>query len=1039
MKLFDRKTHQPVEVPDDQLHDALASGAVGAPVGTPIPVRMDGRVGAVPIENLGRAIAGGAEVVPQSVYDKAELQAQYGDAGHAAEALGAEALDTATLGLSNAAIGTIGGQGVRESIRKSQQAHPLATGVGTALGIAAPVAADVLSGGALTPEVAAAVGEKVVARGAEGLAARGVARAGEGVVARGAEAGAAGAAGEIGAGEALARVEPAAAVRAPAPAVEGVLEDAPRGLRGVGPEMQGEVVPNGPGLPAPAPGELPGGPPTNILPSGALARTPIEGMLEPPLTKLPGIAQEIEAEIQRIPRALKAPRPIRALPEHIASAVHDVPEFADVAGTPHTPFEAPQAPPTPEVAAASAARAQRIEEAAKVVEEAREAGADAERAAAQAAGKGVVRQVIETSLFGPTRLVNSAGDAVENAVRGIIGREAETALGRIAQDAVAKAARGAVEGGIYNVGNEVGHQFLQDDPDLSGERLASAWFNGALLGGGFGLGVGAIGRGTQEALSRVVGNEGVAKYLTDKAGEHMWHAAGPTKKMSAEAEKYAGGVAKVGNLIRQDAEQLLGRTPRTREEMAQLAELMQKKHNGELDAVLSRLDDVVTAKDSPSLGDVLRHIDSVEKDLKSRAVATGPIEAFKERIIDALGARDKLTGEIDRNARMTFKQLRDFRATSDEYSKFNSTADNATRDGFRQIRRKLENQIEETAQPHLNEAGGSLLKDYKAAKAGYQAGKLLEKASASGVSAEKSNLFTSLSDKLFGLGAATVLGHTTGPVGAFVGEKAAELASKYVRKNFDFVVSDVLAKLANVAKGAHVLDAAQVTNERVQRRMEQGLGAVKKGLDGKPLPERPPTGGPQSFEERRDMLLRIAAQHEAVVEHLQQVTSPLDKAAPNVAGALYSASLRTVVYLMDALPKPPKPSPNSLTPHLDMKDWQPSDPDKAAFNRKFDMAVHPEAALALVAAGALTPQHVEALDATHPKMKADMSAKLRKELDMRTKPVPAGMRSSIRLFLGVPQVDPSLARMMQANYAPPQKAQSGLKKPIKLPDNTSLQ
>jgi hypothetical protein len=262
-------------------------------------------------------------------------------------------------------------------------------------------------------------------------------------------------------------------------------------------------------------------------------------------------------------------------------------------------------------------------------------------------------------------------------------------------------------------------------------------------------------------------------------------------------------------------------------------------------------------------------------------------------------------------------------------------------------------------------------------------------------------------------------------------------ASKQIRKNFDFVVSDVLAKLANVAKGAHVLDAAQATSERVQKRMNQGLNAVRKGLDGKAVGEAPLVPGPKSFEDRRDLLLNLAAQHEGVMEHLGVVTAPLNRAAPGVAASLNSAALRTVVYLMDALPKPPSPKA-SLTPAVDAKAWAPSDPAKAAFNRKWDMAVHPEMAPSIIAAGALTSDHVHALNVTHPKMKADMAAKIQKDLDRRTKAVPARMRSSVKLFLGVPSVDKSLGRMFQDNHEPAPPAKSGLRKPLKLTDNTSL-
>jgi hypothetical protein len=791
--------------------------------------------------------------------------------------------------------------------------------------------------------------------------------------------------------------------------------------------------------------------PVRLAPSEFQAPAAAKGSLfdlRPTIDPDAGIRAVLE-EAGGKPISIVAKRARLTLGEEIGEiAVKDVPEISEVLGAAKEAAKTERLATAAKMAeeaggaqvleaqaaaeqATQAAQLQRIENAAQAVAEARASGVAAERAAAEASGKGVVRQTVETALFGPTRVVNGAGEAVENAVRNIIGREAETALGRIAQDAVVKAARGAMEGGIYGLGNEAGHQFLQDDPDLSGERLASAWFHGAVLGGGFGLATGALGRGAKEAINRAVGNEGIAKFLSDKAGEHMWHAAGGTKAMSANATKYAGGVAKVGNLIRNDAEQIMGRTPRTREELAELAGLMQEKHAATLDAVLNRLDENVVGKDRVKLKDLTDAVKKLEDELKGRAANHAPLTSFKENVVDALGARDKLTGEINYNAPVSFKQLREFRRTVDESSKFTSNNPDAVRNSFRQLRHTLENEIETAAEPFLSKAGGSLLNDYKAAKAGYQAGKLLEKASASGVAAQNTNQFLSLTDKIFGIGAGAVVGHAAGPIGGFMSHQLAGYASKQVRKNFDFVVSDVLAKLANVAKGAHVLDAAQATSERVQKRMDQGMRSISKALDGKDVGAVPVVAGAATYEERSALILNAAAQHEGVLEHLNNVTSPLNRAAPNVAGALNAAALRTIVYLMDALPKPPSPPKDSLTPLLAEKKWKPSDPQKAEFNRKWIGAVQPELIPSLIARGEYTAAHDQAFRANHPKSQEKLADKTRKELDRLTKQPPAHMRTSLKLLLGVPIANKGLDRTFQDNYTVQPNPQPGPKKPLK--------
>lgn len=1034
MKLFDRSGKQ-IDVPDDQAPALIASGQLGAPAGTRIPIKVNGVVGSVPVEDLHTYLANGASLSSQAEYDEADLQAKYGDTPHKALALGTEALNTATLGLSNAAISSLGPE-ARETVRKSQQANPVTTGVGTAVGIGGQIAADLLSGGTATPALAeralAGAGERALARAGaaagERSAAGALARLGEGAAARTGE-------------RALARAGESAVAHAETTPLEGILEAARGRLPGVGEEMAGEVVPTNLGLP---------GPSTRMLPSSSLARPPVEGVLEPPLGRLPPVPEELAGEVALrglpggAPQGLPGAAPARALPEHIADAEFEALPPSIRSGRPPGPFANPPVSLADIEAKAINDVKQAINAHAPITQDLAEAAAKvAVQDAAptiKAYGKGLIREAVEASLLGPQRLVQGGGQAVENAVRRLVGSEAETALGRIAQKTVATAARGAFEGGVYGVANEAGHQWLQDDPTLNGERLASAWFHGALLGGAFGGGLGLVSGTGREAISKVVGNEGISSYLTEKSGERMWHAAGPTKAMTAEAERYAGGAAEVGNRIREDAQQILGRAPKSREELVELAGKMKEKHSNAIDAVLQKLDTAENRAERPKLGAVLDDIDGVIDALKKRAAPTASLEGFKQRIVDAVGAGDKLTGEIDREARLSFRQLRDIRVTADEMAKFHPYPgmDSTPQIAAQEIRGKLEGRLEKIADKLANEEGGSLLKDYKAAKRGYQAGVLLEKAAARGVAADGTNHLYSLTDKIAAVPGAMIGHAVAGPMGAILSHVATEHASKVIRRNFDFVVSDVLAKLANVSRGEHVLNAAQKTNERVQTRIDKGVKAVSRAADGKAPTEEVLKTGPQTFEERRNQVLRVAAEHEAVLSHLQAVTSPLDQAAPSVAAALQTASLRALTYLVGALPKPPPPNPASLTPELDQKNWKPSDKDKAKFNRKWEAVVHPENALALVAAGQYTRDHDEALNATHPKMKGDMAEKVNRELASRTKAVSANMRASTRLFLGVPQIEPSLGRLMQSNYKPPPAPKPELKRPIKIQDNTTL-
>jgi hypothetical protein len=146
--------------PDD-VAKAVASGAWGAPVGTPIPIVHNGDVSTVPIEQLTAAVQKGASVVSHDTLQKAQLQAQYGGIGDQIENAATQALSGASLGTSDMLIGALASKETRAGIRGRAEANPIGTTVAKVAGALAPIIA---TGGAAAPEEAGALG---LAEGAE--------------------------------------------------------------------------------------------------------------------------------------------------------------------------------------------------------------------------------------------------------------------------------------------------------------------------------------------------------------------------------------------------------------------------------------------------------------------------------------------------------------------------------------------------------------------------------------------------------------------------------------------------------------------------------------------------------------------------------------------------------------------------------------------------------------------------------------------------------------------------------------------------------
>jgi hypothetical protein len=166
--LYD-KDDKPVVV---EAHDAPAkilSGEYGYKADTLVPIKVNGVVNQIPAANL-KKLQGVAGVTTATGHElkQAELQRDYGDFGHAAEAYAVNTLDSASLGMSNFLVGGLGGDEVKEHLRKVNEANPNAAIAGQLTGIIAPIAADVLTGGLATPVVGADIAATVARLGLKG-------------------------------------------------------------------------------------------------------------------------------------------------------------------------------------------------------------------------------------------------------------------------------------------------------------------------------------------------------------------------------------------------------------------------------------------------------------------------------------------------------------------------------------------------------------------------------------------------------------------------------------------------------------------------------------------------------------------------------------------------------------------------------------------------------------------------------------------------------------------------------------------------------
>lgn len=738
-----------------------------------------------------------------------------------------------------------------------------------------------------------------------------------------------------------------------------------------------------------------------------------------------------------------------------------------------------------------------------------------EIAAAEAARlgeRGLARAAVETALLGPTRLLSKAGGLAEAGARALVGKEAEGAAWRVAQNIVAGGARGVVEGGIAGVGSEAGKQFLQDDPDLSGETMGSAFIHGALIGGALGGTIGGItGLLTKKAALALAGGVEKAELAADegvvKAADH-----GKTPTESTVADQAAKTI--ISQVDDPEKAKLLADAWKHKsfEGHDNLLADASRKVTGTLDEAIEsgRVVDMNSFGEAKS-----NHMAKLvpAENIKPAQTALMQVWADAKKTIDGLEELPLLSGEkagikrlrmwlddfgdLSDKSKWTdpaelFDKIDDFKRRIGKEAGFGRNAfgrEESTRqfnDLYERTRLALEDEstwgAAAVAQREVNLATSQMIDTN---------GKFLQRFTSQYGSEAKTGAPKYIADS------AKVNGFINGLTSA-ANDTNAKMAADYVAKRSQFLdavtknydlpadalkavtkeraslkaMAETIAKTSDEVSKANKLKSLmaderghslhgiiglaldsvtkpgislarlaelEAMKNRVLTKIDDGFASVKQALRGSG--ERKKTGLPphdrDTYEKRRNAVLHVASQADAVQAHLNGTAAPIAPHAPAAAQAFQSASVRTLQYLMSVLPKPPPPRADSLTPQIDMEAWQPTDQQKSQFNRQFDMATHPEHALKLVANGTITPQHVEALQATNPRMYAIQAQKLDNELKSLSKPVPYPMQAPIKLFLGLPQLDPETQRLL-SSARPNPKPGGPPHRPLKMADNVSL-
>lgn len=606
------------------------------------------------------------------------------------------------------------------------------------------------------------------------------------------------------------------------------------------------------------------------------------------------------------------------------------------------------------------------------------------------------------------RLAESGAGA---ALRGV-GLTGESIAGRAFLRGTQLAAGGSVEGALYGAGHALSEAALAPggDYDHLAERVWAGAKGGALFGGLTGGAVGALG-GTLGAVGKRLVRGASAKTIS---AESAVQALDPSKRASRELVQTKRLHSVGQELLDQD----IVKAFRSDEDMLARASAVRGEKGDEIGALLKMADDTGARPDATKL------FSEVDEVIGARG---GVLSGKHRQVADQLSVEVSPLREAAEKGTLTFEQLHRARRAFDESINWAKQEQSAAHQDLIKIRRIIEGELERSAEKALP---GAFQKPYQAAKSAYGAARWAEKQLSDNLARGQANRMFGLTDTITGSGG-LMAGALTGSlgVGALTG-MAATLGHRVVRTYGHGVVATLLN---NVMRGERRMDQAVTRYFRAAGDARRGLigGAsaeiAESDRTAKALRQRAAETRLQAYQRRMKDLVKYQADP---VHYMEQRLGHAAAKMPQTAQALAAHVARGNQYLL--VNAPGLPDDRLLMPG---RKPEPDPVSLEQFARREQVVNDPMSVLDELERGTLAPEHVEALEATAPKLYMDIKSRLIDEMAEsaeRGKPLPYLERVELGALFGM-ATDASLlpdhivatqASMMMPP-APPQPARRG--------------
>jgi hypothetical protein len=636
------------------------------------------------------------------------------------------------------------------------------------------------------------------------------------------------------------------------------------------------------------------------------------------------------------------------------------------------------------------------------------------------------------------KAVSAAGDLAQAGARALVGTEARGLTGKALQSAIPMAARGAAEGAAYSVGSQISEDAIKDHPITAEKVLAAAgrgaFFGGALFGGG--AAVGTVAKEAASGLASKLSGTTIADWLEQKSGELAYRSAGGTQRMAQRVEKYGGGTAELGNIIRKEAPEMVGETSfssMNREKLYEASQVGQATAGAKLGKALDLVDEQAAAQgEQLKAADVVAHVGRLADDLEANHVGTSQVVARLRQTEKEIG---KLTGyetvneitdsfgnvraepQFNPDATVSFRQLRDIRSDIDKIWAPPGTIPPPELAGFKReyldLRSKLENMLEDGIE---NVAGKDLRASYEDAKKHFVAWKSLEDASSKGMARDAQNRTAGLSEQLAS-GFGGVVGHAAGGLlGGGAGALIGGAAANFVRTTADFVGADLLAKASKLAA---VTDASALIDQKISSGVEGFFSkAARVPLAAKSVESDVP------YRHVAASVASLRGDPDAISRHVESGLGNLAPIAPMLTSHIAEKAGVAVSNIVANSPKSHY-SPNMLQPQLTQMRFDDREINK--FANYLTGLDNPTSVLADMAGGRLSRDKVRAVKDNYPLLFQQIQTEILDKVATRPDSLTYQQQNQLSILFGVPlqrTMSNEFVSALQETKTTPEQAQA---------------